>query len=140
MSPPLPVQHHFAHSLTTGEHRVQVLVQKGLESPLSSACVHLTKETVQSRLGLHRSAPDLYAPAQPHQLHQGGVHNGDCLPDGPVQLQLTPSQGHIPVQRAKGMSLPVPQLDLRRLRFRFFPHEPFQFLPSISPALSGQCF
>ncbi|MFQ9471884.1 MAG: hypothetical protein ACLR0P_00975 [Oscillospiraceae bacterium] len=129
--PPLPVQHHLAHPLTTGEHGVQILVQKGLEPPLSAAGVHLLKEPFQPRLGPSRTAPDLYAPAQPHQLHQGGVHDGDRLPDGPVQLQLPPAQGHIPVQRAEGMPLLVPKLDLRRLRRRFFPHEPFQFLPSI---------
>ena len=120
-----------AHPLTTGEHGVQILVQKGLEPPLSAAGVHLLKEPFQPRLGPSRTAPDLYAPAQPHQLHQGGVHDGDRLPDGPVQLQLPPAQGHIPVQRAEGMPLLVPKLDLRRLRRRFFPHEPFQFLPSI---------
>ena len=128
----LGVQHHLAHALAAGDHAVQVLVQKGLDALLSPAGVHGGQETAQSLLSPGIPTADLYPAAQPHQLPNGCVQNGDRLSDGAVEGDLSATQRHVLIQQPEGVVFPIPQLDLRGFPCWLFLLKPFQVSSSFS--------
>ena len=86
--PLVPGGDDLPHALAEHQHGVQVLVQKGVDAVLATAHRHLLQKLVQRRLGLLVPALCLHAAAQPDDLVDAGVHQGQRLPDGPVQLGL----------------------------------------------------
>ena len=85
---------------------------------LPSSCLHGTQKFIHSLLRRRFLATYSHAAAQAHQLHNGCVHNGYCLPNGTVHLHLALTQRHIAVQHAKGMAFSIPNLNRSTRRFR----------------------
>ena len=119
---------NLPHRPSAGEHGIQISVQKGLQSPLSSAGADGAEEVVHSLLRGGVGSSDADAAGEPDELQNGGVHNGNRLPDTAVKGHLSISQGHIAVQCAEGVALAVPELCLNSFGDRrlFFAVKPTQ--------------
>ena len=104
----------FAHRPTAGEHRIQILVHKVLQAPLSPAHGNGVHKPLQLRLGPAAPAGNGEPAAQSDNLDHCRVNHRNGLSHRAIHPHVAAQTG-IAVQRAKGMGCVPPQLYRRRI-------------------------
>ena len=107
-------RHNFPHRLSEHQQGVHVLVQKGVDAPLSPSHVHLLQEALQFPVRPRVLALCGDAAAEADDFTDAGVHQGHSLPNGPIELLVAGPQGSVPPPQAEGRR--VAPYDLRRSR------------------------
>ena len=85
---PVVVQHHLADSAAVAQQAIKILAGKGRQSSAAGPYRHFRRKAGEQRLGLRFGGGEGKIHRQPDDFLQGGIDDGDALPQGPVQRGL----------------------------------------------------
>ena len=85
---PVVVQHHLADSAAVAQQAIEILAGKGRQSSAAGSYRHFRRKAGEQRLGLRFGGGEGKIYRQPDDFLQGGIDDGDALPQGPVQRGL----------------------------------------------------